>query len=126
VRAPDAAFVRAEHVPQGADRDFFVRYPPDLAVEVMSRTDRLRRQAKCPNTSTPGVRVWLVEPKHQRVTVYCLIAPRARGITIPSVATSCGSLGLARSRRSRADTCSHGLGRHASRLRLAHRHPAPP
>jgi len=84
VRAPDAAFVRAEHVPQGADRDFFVRYPPDLAVEVMSRTDRLRKlQAKCLEYLDAGVRlVWLVEPSHQRLTVYLPDrATRTLGIT---------------------------------------------
>lgn len=72
VRAPDAAFIRADRVPHGADRDFFVRHPPDLAVEVMSRTDRLRDlQAKCLEYLDAGVRlVWLVEPKRQRVTVY--------------------------------------------------------
>jgi len=72
VRAPDAAFIRADRVPQGADRDFFVRHPPDLAVEVMSHTDRLRDlRAKCLEYLDAGVRlVWLVEPKPQRVTVY--------------------------------------------------------
>ena len=55
VRAPDVAFIRAERVPEGADRDFFVRYPPELAVEVMSHTDRLRDlRANASSTSTPA------------------------------------------------------------------------
>jgi len=59
-------------VPRGADRDFFVRHPPDLAIEVVSPSDRLRAvRAKCLAYLDAGVHlVWLVEPKHQRVTVY--------------------------------------------------------
>jgi Uma2 family endonuclease len=72
VRAPDIAFVRADRVPPQAQRDFYWQVPPDLAVEIVSPSDRPRQvRDKCLEYLDAGVRlVWLVEPKHQRVTVY--------------------------------------------------------
>lgn len=40
VRALDVAFVRADRVPRGEARKHFARLAPDLAVEVLSSTDR--------------------------------------------------------------------------------------
>ena len=40
VRVPDVAFVRAERLPATVDQDGFLRLAPDLAVEVLSPSDR--------------------------------------------------------------------------------------
>lgn len=71
VRAPDVAFVRRERVPHGEARKHFARLAPDLAVEVLSPTDRpaevvtkveMYREAGVPL-------IWLVDPQVQTVTV---------------------------------------------------------
>ena len=46
VRAPDAAFVRAERADAEQDTDGFFPGPPDLAVEVISPSDRYREVAE--------------------------------------------------------------------------------
>ncbi len=74
VRVPDVAFVRAERMPQGEARRHFPRLAPDLAVEVLSPTDRDRDvQAKVAMYHEAGVPlVWLVDPETQTVTVLAL------------------------------------------------------
>lgn len=42
VRAPDVAFVRADRLTPDMDEDKFVPVPPDIAVEVISPSDRAR------------------------------------------------------------------------------------
>jgi Uma2 family endonuclease len=71
VRVPDVAFVRAERMPQGEARRHFARLAPDLAVEVLSPTDRDRDvRAKVAMYHEAGVPlVWLVDPDAQTVTV---------------------------------------------------------
>ncbi len=72
VVAPDVGFVRAERFPDGMPDRGFCPAPPDLAVEVISPTDRnadiagkqeLYRRAGVPL-------VWWVDPEKQTVTVY--------------------------------------------------------
>ncbi len=72
VRAPDAAFIRADRMPTGQQRDFYGE-SPDLAVEVLSPSDRRRKVLeKIEDYLSAGVRlVWLVDPRARRVTV-CL------------------------------------------------------
>lgn len=74
VRVPDVAFVRAERMPQGAARQHFVHAAPDLAVEVLSPTDRDRdMQAKVAMYQEAGVPlVWVVAPQVQSVRVFSL------------------------------------------------------
>lgn len=71
VRVPDVAFVRAERMPEGAARWHFPRLAPDLAVEVLSPTDRDRDvRAKVAMYLEAGVPlVWLVDPDAQTVMV---------------------------------------------------------
>jgi Uma2 family endonuclease len=79
VRVPDVAFVRAERMPQGEARWHFPRLAPDLAVEVLSPTDRssdteakvaMYQKAKVPL-------VWVADPRAETVTVLALgQAPR--------------------------------------------------
>ena len=72
ILVPDAAFVTAERAPQGEARKKFPRLPPDLAVEVLSPSDRIAEAlAKVAVYLEAGVRlVWLVDPAAQTVTVF--------------------------------------------------------
>jgi Uma2 family endonuclease len=71
VRVPDVAFVRAERMPEGEGRWHVPRLAPDLAVEVLSPTDRARdvraKVAMCHEAGVPLV--WVVDPQAQTVTV---------------------------------------------------------
>lgn len=77
VRVPDAAFVRADRMPQGKARQSFPRLAPDLAVEVLSPSDRMADAlAKIAMYLDAGVRlVWLVDPSSQTVTIFRPDAP---------------------------------------------------
>ena len=74
VRVPDVAFVRAERMPQGEARWHYPRLAPDMAVEVLSPTDRAADvQAKVAMYEEAGVPlVWVVDPQAQTVTVLAL------------------------------------------------------
>ena len=70
VRSPDAAFVRFERLPEltGA----FIPIPPDLAVEVLSPTDRLAYAlSKASMYLQAGVPlVWIVDPRKRTATIF--------------------------------------------------------
>jgi Uma2 family endonuclease len=72
VRVPDVSFVRAERLPSEADRDRFARLAPDLAVEVVSPTDRMTDVvAKVMMYQDAGVPlVWVIDPRERWVMVY--------------------------------------------------------
>lgn len=72
VLVPDVAFVTAERVPQGRARKHFPRLAPDLVVEVLSPSDRMRQaREKVALYLEAGVRlVWLVDPDERTVTVF--------------------------------------------------------
>lgn len=72
VRAPDVSFVRADRLPQGPSPDGYLDFAPDLAVEVVSPSDRLRAVTqKAMDYLDAGVRaVWLIHPGHRTVTIY--------------------------------------------------------
>ena len=71
VRAPDVAFVRAERMPRGNARKHFVRLAPDLAVEVLSPSDRASELlAKVQMYRESGVLlVWVIDPDLETITV---------------------------------------------------------
>jgi len=71
VRAPDAAFVRAERLPPADPRGFFPG-APDLAVEVLSPSDRASEvNAKVRDWLEAGAGVvWVVDPENETVAVY--------------------------------------------------------
>ena len=71
VRAPDVGFIRAERVPHVRTRGYF-QGPPDLAVEVVSPTDRAGELlAKVQDWLAAGCRaVWVVDPTSQTISVY--------------------------------------------------------
>jgi len=71
VRAPDLAFVRADHLPPGGIGDGPMQVSPDLAVEVVSPSDthaRIRERLDDYRTSSVPL-VWLVDPRRRTVTV---------------------------------------------------------
>ena len=70
VRAPDAAFVQFERLPELTGS--FVPIPPDLAVEVLSPTDRLADAlSKVSMYLQAGVPlVWLIDPRKHTATIF--------------------------------------------------------
>ncbi|HEX2281812.1 MAG TPA: Uma2 family endonuclease [Thermomicrobiales bacterium] len=70
VRSPDAAVVRRDRLAEPPDS--FVPLAPDLAVEVLSPSDRIADAlAKIAMYLDAGVRlVWLVDPADQTVTIF--------------------------------------------------------
>ena len=72
VRGPDVAFVARERIPAGGIPTGYWPGAPDLAVEVMSPTDRRSEiDEKIDEYLRSGVRmVWFVEPPPRRVTVH--------------------------------------------------------
>lgn len=71
VRVPDVAFVRADRLTE-QDEEGFYRLAPDLAVEVLSPTDRMDAVlAKVEMYLEAGVcLVWLVDPRARTVTIH--------------------------------------------------------
>jgi Uma2 family endonuclease len=71
VRAPDVAFVRADRIPPGGVRGYF-QGAPDLAVEVVSPSDRPDEVAtKVQDWLQAGCSmVWVVEPKDRAVAIH--------------------------------------------------------
>ena len=82
VRAPDVGFIRAERVPLVRTRGFF-QGAPDLAVEVVSPSDRAGDLlAKVRDWLSAGCRsVWVVDPTSQTISIY-------RGAHEPAMLTS--------------------------------------
>jgi Uma2 family endonuclease len=72
VLAPDVGFVRLELVADGFPHGTFVPFPPDLAIEVMSPSNRLiEMERKAALYLRGGTRlVWVVRPQTRTVTVY--------------------------------------------------------
>ena len=71
---PDVSFVRSDRRPPEDEWDRIARIPPDLAVEVVSPTDRpVDIMDKIERYQAAGVPLlWLVEPGRRTVTVYTL------------------------------------------------------
>ena len=71
VRAPDVAYVRSERIPVGGVKGFFPG-APDLAVEVVSPSDRASEvAAKVLEWLSAGCQaVWVVDPENRTVTVH--------------------------------------------------------
>ena len=72
VRAPDFAVVRGDRLAAIKDRERFLPLAPDLAVEVLSATDRRSAAlSKCGWWLEVGTAlVWLVDPERRAVTVF--------------------------------------------------------
>src|SRR5881396_3706779 len=72
VRSPDVTYVSNAKLPGGESPETFGELIPDLAVEVLSPSDSLKEVGrKIGEFLECGVPlVWLVDPKHETVTVY--------------------------------------------------------
>ncbi|MEP7200521.1 MAG: Uma2 family endonuclease [Chloroflexota bacterium] len=72
VRAPDVSFVAREHIPPSGVPEGYWQIPPDLAVEVISPSERPDDvQDKVIEYLSAGTRlVWLIYPRTKTVTVY--------------------------------------------------------
>jgi Uma2 family endonuclease len=72
VRIPDVAFVRADRVPPGGVPPIGLLEAPDLAVEIISPSNRRRALlAKAQQFFAAGTReVWIVDMKRRTVTRY--------------------------------------------------------
>jgi Uma2 family endonuclease len=72
VRAPDVAFVSSSRLPEGLLPEGFLMGGPDLAVEVLSPTDKPGHvQQKVQDYLEGGTRlVWVIAPQAKTVTVY--------------------------------------------------------
>jgi Uma2 family endonuclease len=72
VLAPDFAFVTNERFAEGRDTEGYWPGPPDLAIEVLSPSDRPGKvNKKISRWFSFGTKqVWIVDPKHSTVTVY--------------------------------------------------------
>lgn len=72
LRGPDVAYTREDPALYGGDADGFIRGAPDLAVEVLSPSNRwtdIRR--KIDQYFAAGARmVWIVDPQSKSVTVH--------------------------------------------------------
>ena len=72
VLGPDVAFVREDRIPTDYDPDHFLPVAPDLAVEVISPSERHGQiTTKVRKYLQGGVRLlWLVNPRRRTATVY--------------------------------------------------------
>jgi Uma2 family endonuclease len=72
VRAPDIAFVRQERIPRAGLPKTYWPGAPDLAVEIMSPSDRVFEvDEKVEEWLVAGTKmVWVVNPRQRTVTVY--------------------------------------------------------
>ena len=70
--APDLAAVHAEHLPADFPRRLFFDVVPDLAIEILSPSERLGQITDKVNAYLDvGVQmIWLVNPAHRSVTVH--------------------------------------------------------
>ena len=77
VRAPDAAFVRAERLAEIGDADSFIPLAPDVAVEVVSPSDRYAEvNEKIEDWLDAGTRAVVVaDPRRRIVSVHSRGAP---------------------------------------------------
>ena len=72
VLAPDFAFVTNEHFAEKSETVGYWPGPPDLAVEVLSPSDRPGKVKKRISQwfSFGATQLWIVDPNHSTVTVY--------------------------------------------------------
>jgi Uma2 family endonuclease len=77
VLSPDAAFLRHDRVPSPEEHERFLTVVPDLAVEIISPSDRMPQvREKAEYYIEAGVRlVWVVNPRNRTVTVYSPDSP---------------------------------------------------
>ena len=72
VRVPDASFVRADRIPSDGVEPGIFKFPPDLAIEVISPSDTatLLEERVRDYALTGTALIWIVEPKQR--TIMCI------------------------------------------------------
>jgi Uma2 family endonuclease len=72
IRVPDVGFIRKHRIPPEEEQDRFARLAPDLAVEVLSPSDRMASAlGKVSMYLEAGVAlVWLVDPVKRTIIVF--------------------------------------------------------
>lgn len=72
LRAPDVGFIQKDRIPPVEEHSRFPRLAPDLAIEVLSPSDRMvDALSKVTMYLQAGVRmVWLVDPPKRTITVF--------------------------------------------------------
>lgn len=72
LRSPDVSFVSRERLPGGESPEGFAHFAPDLAVEILSPSDRMdeinEKIAEYFDNGT--ILVWVIDPKNQSASVY--------------------------------------------------------
>jgi Uma2 family endonuclease len=71
VRCPDVSFVRAERLPPGGIGPGFLKFAPDLAVEILSPTERAADlQEKLDDYRAAGtLLIWVIDPRRRTVRI---------------------------------------------------------
>ena len=69
VRVPDASFVRADRIPSDGVRPGLFKFPPDLAIEVISPSETASSlEEKIRDYATSGTRlIWIVDPMRRTI-----------------------------------------------------------
>jgi Uma2 family endonuclease len=69
VRVPDASLVRADRIPSDGVRPGLFRFPPDLAIEVLSPSETATLlEEKIRDYATSGTRlIWIVDPMRRTI-----------------------------------------------------------
>src|SRR5215211_3386328 len=77
VVAPDIGFISTAKVPDGLRDLSFIPFPPDLAIEIMSRTDRYpATERKARRYLEAGTRlVWVLRPDYRTAVVFAADQP---------------------------------------------------
>jgi len=72
LRAPDVGFIQKDRIPPVEELSRFPRLAPDLAIEVLSPSDKMvDALSKVTMYLQAGVRtVWLVDPAKRKVTIF--------------------------------------------------------
>jgi Uma2 family endonuclease len=72
MRIPDVSLVLWEHIPEGGVPERFWSIPPDLAIEVVSPSDRASdvHDKALQYLASGTQRVWVLSPSSRLVTVY--------------------------------------------------------
>ena len=77
VRVPDASFVRADRIPSDGVRSGLFKFPPDLAIEVISPSETASSlEEKIRDYATSGTSlIWLVDPMRRTIMTLPSEAP---------------------------------------------------
>ena len=77
VRVPDASFVRAERIPAEGLRAVLFRFPPDLAIEVLSPSETASSlEEKIRDYATAGTPlIWIADPARRTILTIPADAP---------------------------------------------------